>query len=367
MPKKLRIFHIGPIDVRRPMGLRTSVLNLTKHQRQLPEVDSVFIASTVGDMVPPPNSDFITTEAMFDKIAQNKTSQTTEDVAAFHGYYNMPSVKIARRLKALGIPYIITPRGGLARALRGRGVVKKFLADRLVFDAYIKGAAGIHFLTTDEASNSIPHKRRFFIAGNGASAIPADLPPTLPASKRLFFIGRLDSYHKGLDILLEATALTAGELRHAGFKIDLYGPDMRSDKPLLVKSITKLSIGDIVTIHDKVEGEAKHQAMLAGGVFVHVSRYEGQPQAVLEALAYGLPVLCSKGTNLCDDVRRHALGWCAGDPASDLAATIREIIATWAPESEAKIAARRAYVATACDWPTNAALACAGYRSLLHS
>ena len=43
--------------------------------------------------------------------------------------------------------------------------------------------------------------------------------------------------------------------------------------------------------------------------FIMTSRFEGLPMGMIEALAYGLPVLATQGTNLADVVDAADAGW----------------------------------------------------------
>src|SRR5690606_24298476 len=53
--------------------------------------------------------------------------------------------------------------------------------------------------------------------------------------------------------------------------------------------------------------------------FVHTSRYEGQPQAVMEALAAGTPALLTPGTNMQKFIIENNMGWVCGHSTKDIA------------------------------------------------
>ena len=109
------------------------------------------------------------------------------------------------------------------------------------------------------------------------------------AAPRLLFLSRLDA-RKGILETLHALA----ELRQGGREMRL---DVAGDGPALEPAralAAQLGLGDLVTFHGTVGGEAKARLFREASAFVFPSYYpEGQPIAVLEAFAWGLPVVAA--------------------------------------------------------------------------
>lgn len=113
--------------------------------------------------------------------------------------------------------------------------------------------------------------------------------PSQPArceasSSNVLSVGRL-VHQKGFDILLRAFAAAAPQLN--GWRLDVLG-----DGPLreeLVCSSRKLTLNRRVEWHGYVKDPGPHYAR--AGIFVLASRFEGTPNALLEAMAWGLPVI----------------------------------------------------------------------------
>lgn len=232
------------------------------------------------------------------------------DIVVFEGFYNRQQVKLSYELRKRKIPYIIVPRSSLTRqALHNNSWLKKKVAHLLFFNSYCRHALAIQYLTKREFEDSgekwcknhlvIPNgfnMPRLFRTGfcrNGIKAV---------------FVGRLDVYQKGLDVLLKACKLTMDQLRKNDFKLILYGPKI-IDYEWVKQKIGAYGIGDFVKLGGEILGSEKEQALLDSDLFVLTSRFEGHPMGLIEALAYGLPVLVSPGSNMADEVKKFDAGW----------------------------------------------------------
>jgi glycosyltransferase involved in cell wall biosynthesis len=102
----------------------------------------------------------------------------------------------------------------------------------------------------------------------------------------LLFVGRV-VYQKGLDLLLDAL----GELKEKGWTLDIVGDGPRKEK--LQAQARALGIFDRVNFLGWQNGDGLVRRYAQANLFVYPSRHEGMPNAVLEAMACGLPVLAS--------------------------------------------------------------------------
>jgi glycosyltransferase involved in cell wall biosynthesis len=126
-----------------------------------------------------------------------------------------------------------------------------------------------------------------------------------PFEKPIFgFCGRLSKDQKGLDLLIEGFAI----YRRGGGKGELWligdGPDRSFLKNLAVKKAIEKSIIFLGALFN--DEKLSHIAKM--DVFVHTSRWDGIPMAVLEAAALSKPLLLSKATNLCPYVDNYENG-----------------------------------------------------------
>lgn len=100
-------------------------------------------------------------------------------------------------------------------------------------------------------------------------------------------------------------------MRKNGATLTLYGPDRKGSFAEIDKMISEYKINDFVFKKDGIFDQEKEDVLINSSVFVLTSRLEGQPIALLEACAYGLPVLVTPGTNVSDEVESFNCGWVA--------------------------------------------------------
>ena len=233
------------------------------------------------------------------------------DLVVFHSTYIPAHARIASELRKCRIPYIIVPHGGMTQGAQRVKWLKKKVGNLLFFNDLVRHSIALHCLTPAEAEEASIWRRPTFVVGNG-TGIPIESDLATPGQSerlRFVFIGRLDPHHKGLDVLLEACALVKPLLLSENASIEIYGPDHNDSVTFLARRISQLRLDDIVTLPGPILGEAKKLLLKRADVFIHTSRFEGHPMAVLEALAHGVPCLLTPGTNISQEVATAGAGW----------------------------------------------------------
>lgn len=249
------------------------------------------------------------------------------DVVVFEGFYHLNEVVFSWELRHRKIPYIIIPRGSLTeKALHNHAWFKKWVAHKLFFNKFINKAWKIQYLTQQEAADSAKRfKTANFVIPNGVN-IPQRIKESFFVNGlQATYIGRLDIYHKGIDLLLDAISRIHNELWNVKFTLNIYGPQ-KQDYYKIADEVKIRKIDDIVFLHNRVGGEEKAKVLLQSDVFIMTSRFEGHPMGLIEALAYGLPCVVTPGTNMAKEVRNADAGWVSDGSTESIAETLLTVI-----------------------------------------
>ena len=245
------------------------------------------------------------------------------DIVVFHGV-NIPEyIKIYKELLKKDIPYVIVPHGENTDSALKKKWLKKKIAYLLLFNRFIRKAAGLQCLSQGEYDETHTSDKKFIVP-NGM-----DLHEHKPLHLgrdivKLLYIGRLEWQIKGLDMMIEAVAQNRG----GRIELAIYGPGGGGRKEEVAKLIRKYKAEDVVLLHDAVFGEDKTRAYMDCDLFIQTSRTEGMPMGVLEALSYGIPVIVTKGTRMKELVEQYDAGYTAENNAGSITNAIKEALST---------------------------------------
>ncbi len=117
------------------------------------------------------------------------------------------------------------------------------------------------------------------------------LRPSGDGRCRFLLLARMDTW-KGVDDLLTACARLRGH--ELAFELTLAGPPgSAGDAGQIERKIADRNLGSAVTYVGPVLGREKSRLLQSADVYVQPSHHEGMPISLLEALAYGLPVVAT--------------------------------------------------------------------------
>lgn len=286
------------------------------------------------------------------------------NLVVFHEAYRLPYLSISRHLKKEGIPYVIVPHGELSDRAQRKKALKKLVANTLLFNRFVGDALAVQFLSGSEM-NATRFKATKILATNGI-AIPGNKKERFSSNAlRFVYIGRLDAYHKGIDLMLDAIASIADTLRRRNASFELYGPDYKGRFAHVNSLIADRELQDLVFLGPAISGQEKERVLLKSDVFLQTSRFEGMPMGILEALSYGLPCALTRGTTLGEFVEENGAGWSAKDDAGSISAMILDALNTGANELLLRSDAARMSVEDSFSWSTVALDAVQQYQALL--
>lgn len=144
----------------------------------------------------------------------------------------------------------------------------------------------------------------------------------LPRDARVaLFLGRMESRQKGLDTLFEAMRRQAPALEGWTFLFVGAGEAEEACRELSVE------LAKYVDIRGPFWSDRPHSALAAADLMLMPSRWEGVPLVMLEAMAYGVPILASD----IDVFRDYLPNACRIDFATDdLAPAMERVLASHA-------------------------------------
>ncbi len=257
--------------------------------------------------------------------------QARPDLVALQGLWQYASLATCRQRRRKGTPYVVSPRGMLDKWALANSRWKKVLAAFAFENAVLRDAACLHALCVAEADaiRAYGGRQRIEVVPNGVE-LPEKLTTEDTESterrKSLLFLGRVHP-KKGLVGALRAWAdiqnskskihnskqwqfVIAGwdqggheaELKRVcdelGLRIAECGvaEDLKLNSYKL-KTSAPLPDGDVV-FFGPAFGKEKEVLLRSSEAFILPSFSEGLPMSVLEAWAYGLPVVMTPECNL---------------------------------------------------------------------
>jgi glycosyltransferase involved in cell wall biosynthesis len=110
------------------------------------------------------------------------------------------------------------------------------------------------------------------------------------AKKQILFLGRIDIYQKGIDVLLKAWKKIEDK---RNYKLIIAGSGIKSETEALQKIINELKVEDTVRFLGRVSGREKYDLISESRFMVLPSRFEGFGNVALEGLASGKAIICS--------------------------------------------------------------------------
>ncbi|WBA42392.1 glycosyltransferase family 4 protein [Hymenobacter canadensis] len=274
-------------------------------------------------------------------------------VVHLHGGFVPAYFSAARQMKALGLPYVLTPHGSYStQAMRKNGLVKRVYLS--VCEQFVlQNAAQVHCLGQSEVQGL---QRRLpglspCLLPYGYEVNPTETTWPRTASAEVFrvgFCGRLDDNHKGLHCLITGFGEFARTRPDAELWIIGDGPD----RARVENWASAVPAGTVHVLGSRF-GAEKLALLSQLDVFAHTSHYEGLPTAVLEAAALGIPCVVTEATNLGSYVRQYACGQVLPEAKpTQLAMSLQQMHQQWRNTPRQQRGLRSQHmVATAFAWP----------------
>lgn len=227
------------------------------------------------------------------------------DVAAFepdvvhaHAGYNPDNVWAVRvaepRVAVMSLQGAFEP--GVFAKSKGRSKRAYLRLERRLLYSRLHALHALSPREAELARTSAPGVRTYVLpqGGGPAAAAPAAPPRGDNSTTELVYVGRLDVFTKGLDVLLRALAETLPE--RPSVRLTLVGPDWLGGRARLEALAEELAIADAVRLTGALPGEEVAGLLDASDAVVLPSRHEGFSLSATEALVRGKPLVLSAET-----------------------------------------------------------------------
>jgi glycosyltransferase involved in cell wall biosynthesis len=298
-----------------------------------------------------------------------KSRQEHVDLVHFHSGFVPEAPAVAALLR---IPYVCAPNGAYSQAnLQASDAWFKQVLFRMRERRFVKRARFVHTVSAgeDEALHKLLPDVKTVLVPNAMDlrTVPevAHRRPPLEAGAPLdlVFLGRLAVEQKGLDRLLDAYAAFLAITHDTRTRLRLVGPDYRKGRAMVEAMLSRLGLDERVQLQDSVFGAAKWSLLERAHALVYLSRWDGLPFSVLEALSVRLPVLITPATNLGPLVEQHQAGIVvSGDDILETARGIERLVNLPATQYASMGARARRLIEDHFAWPAVAGRMADAYR-----
>ena len=283
-----------------------------------------------------------------------------------NGIFHPAAYAMGRLLYRLGVPYVAVPHDAYDPAIFRRNAHLKWPYWYLFERRLLLRARAVQLLDIRYAAflRRLGVDTPCFEAPNGVTpdAVPAESELRWGSHRepvRLMFLGRIDAYHKGLDLLLAAFARVSGQV---DMRLTVQGPDW-GDRARLEKQAATAKLADRIEFRPPEYGRS---ARIIGGhdIFCLPSRFEGFGLAALEAMLAGRVLLVSEGAGIARHVRASRCGLTVPPTVAGIENGLQALLRLQPAWQEMGLAGRR-YALAHLQWKNIGAAALDRYAHLL--
>jgi glycosyltransferase involved in cell wall biosynthesis len=296
----------------------------------------------------------------------SKLAPAEQNLFILNGIFHRSVYGLSRLLKKYAIPYIAAPHDPYHPTIFRKNAHLKWPYWYLLERRMLKQAVAIQVLDRrhGEWLRRLKIKTPVMEVPNGFS--PADLHPesgldwSTDRGIKLLFLGRLDAYNKGLDILLDAFAELDGDCT-----LTIQGPDW-GDLAELEAQANRLKLSDKVTFL-KPDYDSSPSLIIANyDVFCITSRFEGFSLSALEAMLSARVLLVSEIAGIAPHIQASGCGVVVQPEPLSIKAGLVDLIRQRSAWKEMGLQGRQ-YVLNNLDWKSIASSTLKQYQQLSKS
>ena len=239
------------------------------------------------------------------------------DLIHIFGIFLLNNPLAAIHCLAKSVPLVVSPMAHLMPSQLAVNRLKKYVFLKLAWTQLFKRISAFHVFSEIEARSVREFEKHVAVFEGTSGVYPgADGNGNTGrvnrkvSARQLLFFGRNDVNQKGLDFLIEgfAKAVNKSPRPQHPIRLRIVGQPWNGSTPYLRKTIRQLGIEELVEVIGPVDEASKWRMLSQADYLVFLSRWDGPPRPIREAIAAGLPVLVSPETNMGNLVEQFGAG-----------------------------------------------------------
>ncbi|NDJ24085.1 glycosyltransferase [Nostoc sp. B(2019)] len=275
---------------------------------------------------------------------------------------------ISRVLKKYSVPYVVFPHDPYNPAIFSKNSYVKWVYWYLLERRVLRQAKAVQILDIRHAEflRDLKVNTPVIAAPNGF--LPNEVYPeaslnwNTESTPKFFFIGRIDTHNKGLDLLVDAFAQI---VETTDAKLIIQGAD-KGDKKNLEDRVARLSLSNRTLFLPADYSTPTPLIIKNYDVFCVPSRFEGFSLAALEAMLAGRVLLVSEVAGIAPHVQASGCGVVVVPEVSEIQSGLRKLLECRSDWKEMGLRGRH-YALEHLDWNKIASTALDQYKRLVES
>ncbi len=268
-----------------------------------------------------------------------------------HAVFNHASIAAARACRNQGVPYIVRPLGTLDPWSMKQKSFRKTMYWRLAGRRMLADAAAVHYtsLAEQEATEQSLGLAHGTVVPLGFHAEFDDTDfeldrfanefPELATNRYVLVLSRLLPT-KGLDALLDAFLPLVKQAEFSNWRLVFAGEGPEEYVGALRRKVATHCLENAVLFPGWLEGEKKNACLRQASLLALPSYHENFGLCVMEAMAFGVPVLVSPHVHLAEDILNAGAGWLADVEKASIEVVLKEIFCSNAERARRGLAGK---------------------------
>lgn len=240
-----------------------------------------------------------------------------------NGIFHASVYAMSRLCRKANVPYIIAPHDVYSPPMFAKNPHLKWTYWWLLEKQMLQRAEAVQVLEVRQGEwlRRLGVRTPILTVPNGTTIEPEmSLQWHRNSIAKLFFFGRIDRHHKGLDLLLEAVQIVSREIP---IDLVLQGSD-QGDRPALERQAQRLSLA--ITFLEPEYEQTPISILNNYDIFCLPSRFEGFGLAALEAMMAGRVLVVSEVAGIAPHVQASGCGVVVQPTATAIATGLIELL-----------------------------------------